>query len=129
MDLSGSNIGNSGAKVIGLAIQHKDFPKCKIKRIDLSNNDRIGEEGIKAIADGIRNRKSKLFDLELKFTNLPHKWILRLQSTAAATKTRTTGITEGEEEGKIRIDCEFVRLRTLCQDWISSYILNHDQEL
>jgi hypothetical protein len=99
LDLAGLNIGNSACKLVGLALQDKYF---KVTHINLSNNMRIGKEGIDALVEALP--RSRYLE-ELELSDL---------SSRSLNKLRCAG-----QAKNIKIICEFPSLFSIVLDSIS----------
>lgn len=112
INLSRMNIGNSGCKVIALALQSEIYWDCPLNIIDLSYNDRISDEGIMALVDGIKCQHNSLEEVIISNVSLSAFRLLH-----AATQSRN-----------IKFSCEFPSLVTMAICYISNVLNPHEKK-
>ena len=103
LNLARMNIANSGCKVVALAIQYKDW---EASSVDLSNNIRIGKQGINALISALPKANK-----QLKAINLSDVGLGLLNRLGVAAK-----------EKNIKIICSFPSLLTIALEFICNQL-------
>ena len=125
LNLSRWNIGNSCCKIIGLAFEDYRFQES-VKIIDVSNNLRIGDQGIQAIMKGLNywnnNRLwMKKMNLKLKLSDISiqsYNQLQKLKTKINQPQQQQQQEEEEEEMNHIEIDCNFPSLLIISTEWI-----------